>query len=216
MATSSSTPTASITTPRAQSLTSPTRSTQIDDSNIYWLFKDDFEEEGSGCVEYFGSFGLNMHLGTPGKKSKTECLFCNALPAAYTDTDTHDGADMSDINMGNGKTIQVVHQCTVMGNSSCDPEIRRRIRARVRLDSENKKQGIWIQICTMAHPSGNYETITLRILLYGCKSWTVDQGALNKLEAFNNAACRGINNRNMWHMQEYNITSAELLKRVGM
>jgi hypothetical protein len=38
-------------------------------------------------VEHFASSGLNMHLGTrgTGKKSKTECLFFPAPPAAYTD-----------------------------------------------------------------------------------------------------------------------------------
>jgi hypothetical protein len=62
-----------------------------------------------------------------------------------------------------------------------------------------------------------YETITLPIVLYGCKSWTVSQGARDKLEASNNSACREINNRNrLWHMREYNITSASLLQRVGM
>jgi hypothetical protein len=61
-----------------------------------------------------------------------------------------------------------------------------------------------------------YETITLPIVLYGCKSWTASQGSLDKLEGFNNTACRRINNRNLWHMREYNITSASLLKRVGM
>jgi hypothetical protein len=61
-----------------------------------------------------------------------------------------------------------------------------------------------------------YETVTLPIVLYGCKAWTVNQGSLDKLEAFNNAACRRINNRNLWHMREYGITSASLLKRVGI
>jgi hypothetical protein len=61
-----------------------------------------------------------------------------------------------------------------------------------------------------------YETITLPIVLYGSKAWTVNQGSLDKLEVFNNAACRRINNRNLWHMREYGITSASLLKRVGM
>jgi hypothetical protein len=58
-----------------------------------------------------------MHLGTrgTGKKSKTECLFCPAPPAAYTDPSTYDGAALSDIDMGNGKSIQVVSRCPSLG-----------------------------------------------------------------------------------------------------
>jgi hypothetical protein len=68
-------------------------------------------------VEHFASFGLNVHLGARGKKSKTECLFCSASPAAYADPSTYDGADLSDIDMGNGKSIQVVciHQYPSLG-----------------------------------------------------------------------------------------------------
>jgi hypothetical protein len=55
-----------------------------------------------------------------------------------------------------------------------------------------------------------YETITLPIALYGCKSWTANQGSLDRLEDFNNAACRRINNRNLWHTREYGITRCSL------
>jgi hypothetical protein len=55
-----------------------------------------------------------------------------------------------------------------------------------------------------------YETITR------CKSWTVSQGSLDKLEAFNNRASRKINNCSLWRMREHSITNTSLLKRVGM
>jgi hypothetical protein len=94
------------------------------------LQPEDFEKEGPGCVEHVASFGLNMHLGTrgTGKKSKTECLFCPAPPATYTDPSTYDGVDRSDIDMGNGKSIQVVSRypslrTIISGDSSCEPEI---------------------------------------------------------------------------------------------
>jgi hypothetical protein len=117
-----------------------------DDSNIYWCCREDFEKEGPGCVEHFASFGLNMHLGARGKKSKTECLFCSASSAAYADPSTYDGADLSDIDMGNGKSIQVVTNTlpsapssVISGNSSCELRARDQPtdRARVWLDGKN-------------------------------------------------------------------------------
>jgi hypothetical protein len=174
-------------------------------------------------VEHFASFGLNIYLGThgTGKKSKTECLFCPAPPAAYTDPNTYDRADQSDIDMGNGKSIQVVSRyhslgTIISGDSSCEPEIHRRITLGYASMAKMSKKVYGFQICTWPTQVATYETITLPIVLYGCKSWTVSQGSLDKLEAFNNTACRRINNINLWHMREYNITSASLLKRVGM
>jgi hypothetical protein len=106
-----------------------------DDPSIYWLCREDLEKEGPRCVEHFASFGPDMQRATSapaasGKKSKTECLFCSASPAAYADPSTYDGADLSDSDMGNGKSIQVVFRCpslgtTISGDSSCEPEISR-------------------------------------------------------------------------------------------
>jgi hypothetical protein len=56
-----------------------------------------------------------------------------------------------------------------------------------------------------------YETITLPVVLYGCKSWTVSQGPLDKLEAFNNRACRMINNRNLWHLAHARVQHHQYL-----
>jgi hypothetical protein len=164
-----------------------------DDSNIYWCCREDFEKEGPGCVEHFASFGLNMHLGTRGKTSKTECLFCSASPAAYADPSTCDGADLSDIDMGNGKSIQVVHQypslgTIISGNSGCEPEINRRIGLGYgSMEMKTKVYGSpYVPWSTQV---AIYETITPPIVLYGCRAWTANQGSLDKLEAFNNAAC---------------------------
>jgi hypothetical protein len=60
-------------------------------------------------------------------------VFCPAPPAAYTDPNTYDGAGRSDIDMGNGKSIQVVSRypslgTIISGDSSCEePEIHRQI-----------------------------------------------------------------------------------------
>jgi hypothetical protein len=166
-----------------------------------------------------------MHLGTrgTGKKSKTECLFCPAPPAAYTDPSTYDGADRSDIDMGNGKSMQVVSRypslgTIISGNSSCEPEINRRVGlGYASMAKMNNKVCIYgSKYIPWSTQVTIYETVTPPIVLCGCKSWTVNQGFLDKLEAFNNTACRRINNHNLWHMREYGITSASLLKRVGM
>jgi hypothetical protein len=131
-------------------------------------------------------------------------VFCPAPPAAYTDPSTYDGADRSDIDMGNGKSIQVVSRCPslgtiISGDSSCEPEIHRRIAlgygsmAKMNNKVYGSKHVPWSTQVTI------YENTTLPIVLYGCKSWTINQGSLDRLEAFNNAACRRINNRNLWH-----------------
>jgi hypothetical protein len=82
-----------------------------------------------------------------GKKSKTECLLCPAPPTAYTDPNTYDRSDLSDIDMGNGngKSIQVVYRCPSLGtitsgDSSCDHEVSRRILlGNTSMEKMNKK-----------------------------------------------------------------------------
>ena len=192
-----------------------------DDSNIYFCSRKDFEKEGPRCVEHFASYGLNMHLGThgSGKKSKTECLFCSAPTTAYTDPSTYDGTDFSDIDMGNGKTIQVTYRypslgTIISGDSSCEHEINRRISLGYASMAKMSKKVYGSKYVPWSTQVTIYETITLPIVLYGCKSWTVSQGSLDKLEALNNKASRKINNCNLWRMREHNINSTSLLKRV--
>jgi hypothetical protein len=118
-------------------------------------------------VEHFASFGLNMHLGTrgTGKKSKTECLFCSAPPAAYTDPSTYDGTDLSDTDMGNGKSIQVVPRypslgTIISGDSSCEPEIHRRIGLGYGSMAKMKNKVYGSKYVPWSTQVATYETIT--------------------------------------------------------
>jgi hypothetical protein len=129
------------------------------------------------------------------------------VPAAYTDPSTYDGTDFSDIDMGNGKSIQVTYRypplgTIISGDSSCEHEINRRISLGYASMAKMSKKVYGSKYVPWSTQVTIYETITLPIVLYGCKSWTVSQGARDKLEAFNNRACRKINNRNLWHTYE--------------
>jgi hypothetical protein len=146
-------------------------------------------------VEQFASFGLNMHLGTRGKKSKTKCIFCSAPPAAYTDPSTCDcdGADLTDIDMGQGKSIQCVFQCLslgtiICGDSSCGPEINRGIGLGYGSMAKMKNKVYGSKFVPWPTQVAIYETTALPIVLCACKAWTINQAPLDKLEAFNNAA----------------------------
>ena len=123
--------------------------------------------------------------------------------------------------MGNGKSIQVTYRypslgTIISGDSSCEHEINRRISLGYASMAKMSKKVYGSKYVPWSTQVTIYETITLPIVLYGCKSWTVSQGSLDKLEAFNNKASRKINNCNLWRMREHNINSTSLLKRVGM
>jgi hypothetical protein len=121
--------------------------------------------------------------------------------------------------MGQGKSINCPSLGTIIcGDSSCGPEINRRIGLGYGSIAKMKNKIYGSKYVPWPTQVAIYETITLPIVLYGCKAWATNQGSLDMLEAFNNAACRRINNRNLWlwHMWEYGITSAELLQRVGL
>jgi hypothetical protein len=72
------------------------------DSNIYWLCRGDFEkQEGPGAM-----CGTLRQLRP--RHARCACSGCSASPAAYADPSTYDGADLPDIDMGQGKSIQCV------------------------------------------------------------------------------------------------------------
>jgi hypothetical protein len=93
--------------------------------------------------------------------------------------------------MVNGKPIQVVYRypslgTTISGDSSCDPEINRRISFGNASVAKMNNKVYGSKYVPWSTQVAIYETITPPVVIYGCKSWAVSQGSRDKLEAFNN------------------------------
>jgi hypothetical protein len=58
-------------------------------------------------IEHFARWGLEAHVGTEEKESKSEILFCAKDPRCYTDPANYDGTDLSPIGWEGGFRIAV-------------------------------------------------------------------------------------------------------------
>jgi hypothetical protein len=68
---------------------------------------------GTASAELSMALAARAPTELPSPRHATECLFCPAPPAACTYPSTYDGAGLSDIDMGNGKSIQVTYRYSV-------------------------------------------------------------------------------------------------------
>ena len=59
---------------------------------------------------------MEVHAGAPGKDSKSAVLFCPAPPHVYTDAETYDDADLSDVQLPGGLTMPVVFFFKYLGD----------------------------------------------------------------------------------------------------
>jgi hypothetical protein len=113
------------------------------------IYKQDFSPKvpRSGRAHAFVRFSLGNQLAT------SACSAPRRQLRTPTPTPVYGRADLSDIDMGNGKSIQVFYRCPslgtiISGDSSCDHEINRRISLGSASMARIKKK-VWIQICTV-------------------------------------------------------------------
>jgi hypothetical protein len=85
-------------------------------------------------VEFLENFSLFVHVKLPGqRKSKSVLLYHEAPKASYRDDSTLDGEDLSDINVGDGKSIHVESSAKYLGsvlhsNGKDDADVGARVK----------------------------------------------------------------------------------------
>ena len=67
-------------------------------------------------IKHFARWGLEVHVGTEEKESKSEILFCAKDPRCYTHLATYDGTDLSPIIWEGGFQIAVVDKFKYLGS----------------------------------------------------------------------------------------------------
>ena len=106
-----------------------------DDTAALFVSREAIAKYSPLLVKHFARFGLHMgDIRKPKKKSKTECLFVAAPPSAYTDPATFDGADLSNIDLGEGFYFPIVFLFCYLGSvftsdGKDDEDVKARIDA---------------------------------------------------------------------------------------
>jgi len=171
-------------------------------------------EEGAVLIDrHFTSFGLDVHRGKPGKKSKTECMFFPRQGESYDDADT------SDIAVDRGfysftksfKYLGSIISFDLRADADVAARIRSATGAFAKLSETLTRKSTKIK-----QRAAIYAAIVLSILTYGAECWSLREDLIQKLSVFHNQCVRAMCHvtRRMQHRRR--IRTSELDKRVGL
>ena len=105
-----------------------------DDTAVLFVSRESLVDTLPPLIDHFGRFGMEIHIATPDKVPKTEILFVAAPEHTYQDSSTFDGADLSNVDLGDGKYIPIVDIFKYLGSlltRDCrdDADVEARINA---------------------------------------------------------------------------------------
>ena len=90
-----------------------------DDTAVLFPTRQDLEDGVPKVISHFAKWGMEVHSGSrdinPVKESKTKIIFVAKPASLYADSLTFDGADLSDINLGDGCFIPIVDSFCYLG-----------------------------------------------------------------------------------------------------
>ena len=167
----------------------------------------------SGAVvidRHFTGFGLQIHRGRPGKKSKTECMYFAPAGTRYEDVDT------SNIPVDGGfytfcKRFKYLGSIINI-NLKADDDVQTRIRAATYAFNMMRKVLRGKRVVASKKAS-IYKAIVCSVLLYGSECWAMTQALLDKLEKFHNQCVRSMCRVTLGQQWHCHIRNRDLRKR---
>ena len=192
-----------------------------DDTAVLFTSRTSVEVSTPLMIVHFNRFGMSIHVGKPDKTSKSELLFVSAPPTTYVDPDTYDGADLSNIKLGNSSFIPVVAAFLYLGSMltrDCrdDVDVANRIESASGAFGALRKCIFSSSQISFAAKRAVYTTLILSILLYGSECWCLTEKLYNKLRTFHRRCIRAICRVTRKHTREHRISTLELLRRTGL
>ena len=192
-----------------------------DDTAVLFTSRQSLEESTPLLIAHFAKFGLEIHVGRPGKDSKTEILFVSAPKHTYTEPDTYDNCDLSDVQLGDGTFLPVVDKFCYLGSilsrdCSDEKDIAKRITKASNAFGSVRSQLFSNQNVSFAAKKFIYEGLILPILLYGSEVWCLTEDLYNKLRSFHSRSLRAMCRVNRAHTWKHHISNDDLRKRTGL
>ena len=175
-------------------------------------------------VNHFRKFGMEIHVGDRKQKdkpSKTEVLFVASSPRAYENPETYDGADLSDIELGDDKYFPVVDKFCYLGTfltrlcTDKEDVCNRKRRAGGAFGTLRKLLFSSSSVSYVAKGKA-YKSLILPILLYGSESWCLTEALYGHLRVFHHNCLRAMCRLNRSQTFVYGISNAVLRERLGL
>ena len=187
-----------------------------DDAGVMCSSRADLVAGAEAIDAHLKLFGLLMHVGRGGKRSKTEAVLFHKRHSRQEDGDT------SDITLACGGTIRYTPQFTYLGSMihcslSDSHDVANRIRKASAAFGALRETIFGTKYVPLQAKAALYSSGVLSVLLYGCESWCLTQkGMLTPLRNWHNKRIREMCRVTMHQVELYGITSVELQKRIGI
>jgi hypothetical protein len=187
-----------------------------DDAGVMHSSRADLVAGAKAIDAHLKLFGLLMHVGRGGKRSKTEAVLFHKRHSRQEDGDT------SDITLACGGTISFSPQFNYLGSIihcslSDSHDVANRIRKASAAFGALRETIFGTKYVPLQAKAALYSSGVLSVLLYGCESWCLTQkGMLTPLRNWHNKRIREMCRVTMHQVELYGITSVELQKRIGI
>lgn len=177
----------------------------VDDGVFLFDTQEEMVKGGNHLYELFKSFGLQMHIGKSGEKSKTQVMYF----AAELKDDNHPQID-SEFELEEG-FIRLVKEFVYLG-SLLDKTLKddRDILLRVQKATVQVKALKTFFRCPYIPLNIKYKiflAIPVNTALWGCESWALNEDNKRYLRTFQHKSLRTILNINMYQVKDYNISN---------
>lgn len=194
-----------------------------DDTAVLFESRESLDVGVPQLIEHFARFGMEVHTGNTllDKKSKSEILFCPKPLQLYHDPETHDNADVSPVDLGDGEFIPIVSKFVYLGTVLAH-DCSDKIDIENRIDKAGNAFGA-LRDClfsstqvTYAAKCLVYRALILSILLYGSESWCLTEALFRQLRNFHARCVRAMCRVTRRHTRTHRISTADLLMRLGL
>ena len=182
-----------------------------DDACFAFNSRSDLCEGAIVIDRHFTAFGLQVHRGRPGKKSKTECMFFPPTTGIQ-----YEQADTSNVPVDGGfytfcKRFKYLGSI-ITYDLTADDDVATRIRSARHAFNlmRDVLTSSWVKNSVKA---ATYKVLVCTVLLYGSECWAMRQDLLDKLEKFHNQCVRTMCGVTLWKQWRAHICNRDLRQR---
>ena len=192
-----------------------------DDTAIMFPCRDSLDKWLPKLYDVFEKFGMEIHSGSIGKKSKSEVLFVAAPDSVYCDPITYDGAKLDNVDLGEGRFVPIVDKfkylgCILSRDGRDDIDVDARIKAAGSSFGALKSCLFSKTEVSKEAKRSIYMGLVLSILLYGSETWCLTEKLLNRLRTFHARCLRSMCRINRFHVWKLRISTDHLQKKLNI
>jgi exonuclease III len=187
----------------------------IDDGVFMFNSREDLIKGTNMLYDLFKMFGLSMHIGENGKKSKTEAMYIS--PSFIEDANLIDVEKFtSPIAVKHGY-VNFTSNFKYLG-SIISNDLKDDLEIDSRIKKASAQVGALKNFFKNKHVSLKakfqiFQAIPINTVLWGCESWAMSEIISRKLQVFYHKSIRKILNINMFEVEQDRITNQDLRKR---